>query len=58
VRGRVFAFVQTTARCVLLMLAGLCGVIAGVVALRQMDDRPGVPVLADVWSAVTRRPRP
>jgi len=88
-RGRVFAFVQTGARAVLLlavsisaaaagagssrrltlgsfsvavatsrvlfMAAGLCGVVVGLTALRQMDDREGVPVLTDVWQALTRR---
>jgi hypothetical protein len=27
----------------------------GLVALRQMDDRKGVPVLTDVWHALTHR---
>ncbi|GAA3348175.1 hypothetical protein GCM10020358_65630 [Amorphoplanes nipponensis] len=90
-RGRVFAFVQTSARAVLLiavsisgllvgagsaylvtlgpvtvpvaasrllfLVAGGSGVVVGLVALRQMDDRRGVPVLADVWHALTRRPQ-
>jgi dTMP kinase len=88
-RGRVFAFVQTSARAVLMLavsassalvgvgssrqlqlgthtvsvessrvlffVAGAAGVAVGMAALRQMDDRKGVPVLADAWSALTRR---
>jgi dTMP kinase len=89
VRGRVFAFVQTSARAVLLLavsasgalvgvgssrrlalgpvtvvvassrvlflVAGVCGVVVGLAALRRMDDRRDVPVLRDLWSALTRR---
>jgi len=87
-RGRVFAFVQTAVRVILLAsvsaasvgvglgsgrlpvvlgvpvsasrlllcLAGGCGVLVGRLALRQMDDRAGVPVRADVWRALRRRP--
>jgi dTMP kinase len=92
VRGRVFAFVQTSARAVLLLavsaasalagavatwhvsigvhsiplpssrvlllLAGASGVAVGMTALRQMDDRPDVPVLSDLRRALTRRPGP
>jgi dTMP kinase len=47
----------STAR-VLLLLAGVCGALVGVTALRQMDDAPGVPVLADLWAAIIRRPQP
>jgi dTMP kinase len=43
---------------VLLLAAGLAGVWVGASALRQMDDLPGVPVLADVWAAIARRPPP
>lgn len=87
-RGRVFAFLQTAARLVLmvtisvvsvlvglgsaqnlslasvvvelsttrmlLLLAGSTGVVVGLVALRQMDDRPGVPVMRDLWRALRR----
>jgi dTMP kinase len=90
VRGRVFAFVNTSARGVLmlaislssalvgfgssrrielaglgldisttrilLLLAGGIGIATGVTAFRQMDDRPGVGVLADVWSSIRGRP--
>jgi dTMP kinase len=40
----------------LLGVAGLLGVAAGVWALKQMDDKPGVPVLADLWSSIRGRP--
>jgi len=36
----------------LLTGAGLLAVIAGIVAYRQMDDRPAVPLVADLVSAV------
>ena len=92
VRGRTFAFVQSAARVVLVLvlavgpalaalvgrhpvqlgrhhvavytgasavflLAGLLAVIMGVTAYRQMDDRRGVPLLADL-RASWRAPRP
>ena len=41
---------------VLLLVAGLVGVWAGVSAFRQMDDKRGVPVLADLWGSVRGRP--
>jgi dTMP kinase len=41
---------------VLLLVAGACGVLVSVAAFRQMDDRPGVPVLPDLLSALRRRP--
>jgi dTMP kinase len=41
---------------VLLLVAGVVGVLAGVGAFRQMDDKPGVPVLADLWSSLRGRP--
>jgi dTMP kinase len=90
VRGRVFAFVNTSARGVLmlaislssalvgfgssrrmeiagmaldisttrilLLVAGGIGIATGVTAFRQMDDKPGVGVLADVWSSMRGRP--
>jgi dTMP kinase len=40
----------------LLLVAGLFGVVAGVIALRQMDDKPGVPVLADLFGSLRGRP--
>ncbi|GGJ95898.1 dTMP kinase [Pilimelia anulata] len=90
VRGRVFAFVQTATRVVLILaiglsgafvgiggshefhlgdatfsvsatrallfVAGLLGIFAGISAFRQMDDKPGVPVLRDLWWSVRGRP--
>ncbi len=90
VRGRVFAFVHTSVRAVLmlaiavtgplagaggsrvidlgvvsvpvsyprllLLAAGVFGILAGRVAFRQMDDKPGVPVLADLWGSLRGRP--
>ncbi|WP_347404726.1 dTMP kinase [Solwaraspora sp. WMMD1047] len=40
----------------LLLAAGLAGILAGVSAFRQMDDKPGVPVLADLWGSIRGRP--
>ena len=40
----------------LLLAAGLAGIFAGISAFRQMDDKPGVPVLADVWGSLRGRP--
>jgi dTMP kinase len=87
VRGRMFAFVQSAGRVVLmiaitlasvlggvggsrrvaglvpintsrvlLLVAGLLAIGAGVVAFRRMDDRPGVPVLRDLLAALRGRP--
>lgn len=89
-RGRVFAFVHTSVRVVLmlaialtgllagaggsralnlglaeislsyprilLLLAGVFGIVAGRMAFRQMDDKRGVPVLADLWGSLRGRP--
>jgi dTMP kinase len=41
---------------ILLFVAGLFGVIAGLAALRQMDDKRGVPLLADVFGSIRGRP--
>lgn len=41
---------------VLLFIAGVCGILAGRLAFRQMDDKPGVPVFADLWGSVRGRP--
>lgn len=41
---------------VLLLVAGVVGIITGVTAFRQMDDKPGVPVIADLISSVRGRP--
>lgn len=40
----------------LLLVAGLVGVWTGVSAFRQMDDKHGVPVLADLWGSIRGRP--
>ncbi len=41
---------------VLLLAAGIVGVVAGISAFRQMDDKKGVPVLADLWGSMRGRP--
>ncbi len=41
---------------ILLVVAGVIGAFAGVAAFRQMDDKPGVPVLADIWASLRGRP--
>jgi dTMP kinase len=41
---------------VLLLVAGLLGVWVGIGAFRQMDDKRGVPVLADLWGSLRGRP--
>jgi dTMP kinase len=41
---------------VLLLVAGVVGVLTGISAFRQMDDKHGVPVLADLWGSVRGRP--
>jgi dTMP kinase len=90
VRGRVFAFVQTSVRVVLMLaiavsgvlvgaggspdlriagstvpisstrvllfVAGVFGTVAGFWALRQMDDKRGVPLWPDVWASIRGRP--
>jgi len=45
----------STTRLVLLV-AGVVGVIAGIAAFRQMDDKRGVPILADIWGSLRGRP--
>ncbi len=41
---------------VLLGVAGILGVAAGVWALKQMDDKPGVPIIADLIGSMRGRP--
>jgi dTMP kinase len=41
---------------VLLFVAGGFGILAGRLAFRQMDDKRGVPVLADLWGSLRGRP--
>jgi dTMP kinase len=48
--------VDVSSTRVLLLVAGLVGVWAGVSAFRQMDDKPGVPILADLWGSMRGRP--
>ncbi|MGH3545542.1 MAG: dTMP kinase [Mycobacteriales bacterium] len=43
---------------VLLVAGGLLGIGTGVLAFRRMDDKPGVPVLADLWGCIRGRPIP
>jgi len=52
--GNVEVPVSTTR--MLLLVAGLVGVAAGIAAFRQMDDKPGVPVLPDLISSLRGRP--
>ena len=48
-------FALSTAR-LLLFVIGLVGIGVGILAFRQIDDRPGVPVWKDIWRGVRRRP--
>src|SRR6185437_11319483 len=41
---------------VLLLVAGAIGIWVGIGAFRQMDDKRGVPVLADLWGSIRGRP--
>src|SRR3954452_2445611 len=41
---------------VLLLVAGAAGIWVGISAFRQMDDKRGVPVLADLWGSLRGRP--
>jgi dTMP kinase len=50
-----FTFSLSTTR-LLLLASGAVGILAGVAAFRQMDDKPGVPVLADLWGSLRGRP--
>jgi dTMP kinase len=40
----------------LLLAAGVFGTVTGIMAFRQMDDKRGVPLLADIWGSVRGRP--
>jgi dTMP kinase len=40
---------------ILLFAAGALAALSGVAAFRQMDDKPGVAVLADLWAALRGR---
>ncbi|GGK96627.1 dTMP kinase [Mangrovihabitans endophyticus] len=48
--------VDVSSTRVLLLVAGVLGVWSGISAFRQMDDKRGVPVLADLWGSVRGRP--
>jgi dTMP kinase len=52
---RVLGVNVSTTR-LLLLAAGVFGILAGLAALRQMDDKKGVPLLRDVLSSVRGRP--
>lgn len=52
---RVFGVPISTTR-LLLFVAGVFGLFAGLTALRQMDDKKGVPLLADLWGSIRGRP--
>jgi dTMP kinase len=54
--GPGFPHLDINASRILLFVAGLLAVGAGVLAFRRMDDRPGVPVLQDLYAAVSGRP--
>jgi dTMP kinase len=41
---------------VLLLVAGAIGIWVGISSFRQMDDKHGVPVLADLWGSIRGRP--
>jgi dTMP kinase len=48
--------VDVSSTRLLLLAAGLVGVWTGISAFRQMDDKHGVPVLADLWGSIRGRP--
>jgi dTMP kinase len=48
--------IQISTTRLLLLGAGAFGVFAGLAALRQMDDKKGVPLFKDLWSSVRGRP--
>ncbi|MGX6605365.1 dTMP kinase [Micromonosporaceae bacterium Da 78-11] len=41
---------------VLLLVAGAAGIWVGISSFRQMDDKHGVPVFADLWGSIRGRP--
>ncbi len=51
----ILGFTISTTRPMLLA-AGVFGTIAGIGALRQMDDKPGVPLLADLIASLRGHP--
>ena len=52
---RILGFTMSTTRP-LLLAAGVFGIVAGLGALRQMDDRPGVSLFADIIAALRGEP--
>ncbi len=48
--------VPISAARVLLLAGGVLSIATGVLAFRRMDDKPGVPVLADLWGSMRGRP--
>jgi dTMP kinase len=48
--------IQISTTRILLFAAGLFGVVTGVIAFRQMDDKPGVPLLPDILGSLRGRP--
>ncbi|HKS99770.1 MAG TPA: dTMP kinase [Rugosimonospora sp.] len=53
---KVFGVLDVSTTRLLLLAAGVFGVASGVVALRQMDDKRGVPLLADLWGSMRGQP--
>jgi dTMP kinase len=53
--GNLASF-QISSTRLLLFVAGVFGVVAGISAFRQMDDKQGVPVLPDLWGSMRGRP--
>lgn len=51
-----FTEVQISMSRILLFVAAALVAWLGVTAFRSMDDKPGVPVLADLWSSLRGRP--
>ena len=43
---------------IVLLAGGLIAVVVGHLAFREMDDRPGVAVLPDIWASVRGRRKP
>ncbi|PZG07228.1 dTMP kinase, partial [Micromonospora craterilacus] len=50
------AQISVSATRLLLLAAGVAGIFAGISAFGQMDDKKGVPVLADLWGSIRGRP--
>ncbi|WP_255421264.1 MULTISPECIES: dTMP kinase [unclassified Micromonospora] len=48
--------VSVSSTRLLLLAAGVAGIFAGISAFGQMDDKKGVPVLADLWGSIRGRP--